>query len=71
MNFSYIEIPLATVSKTSGDCKEDSEENIKNKLTYTFVDVDRPTSKKDIISAEWKACGRLLRYAKDKTIEKL
>lgn len=71
MNFAYTEIPLATVSNTCGDCKEDGEENNKKKVTYTFVDTDCPTSKKDIISAEWKACMRLLRYTQNKNDRKI
>jgi hypothetical protein len=71
MNIAYSEVPMTVEAKTCG-CKEKNMQ----KVTYSFTDSYHSLciDKKDIISAELEACGRLLKYTADKadreTIEK-
>jgi hypothetical protein len=71
MNIAYSEVPVTVEAKTCG-CKEMNMQ----KVTYSFTDSYHSLciDKKDIISAELKACERLLKYTADNvdrgTIEK-
>jgi hypothetical protein len=62
MNISVTEVPLKIVAKTCR-CKERKNK----KVIYSFTDTYHSLclDKKDILSAELEACGRLLKNAMD------